>query len=224
MLILRESHAVLHLAGNRHDQHRHLSCTTRLRSVQAINELGQSFGAAGIHPGDRPCRWMTRSAPLSPRSACAAADCLSLGLFSSFRLPWWPRTSCYRRLDSRPRPDGDPRPFLCPSKRRWRAAAPTRWRCVSPRSWRIRRAGGCARRRHRRAPPRSARSTRFQPTAGSLSRWSNAGEYSATLTHARRAPHAPAPIRTESRLRSATGQRRAAARAATALRKATFGF
>jgi S-adenosylmethionine decarboxylase len=46
VLILRESHAVLHTWPETGTIHIDIfSCTTRLRSVQAINELGQSFGA-----------------------------------------------------------------------------------------------------------------------------------------------------------------------------------
>jgi len=46
VLILRESHAVLHTWPETGTINIDIfSCTTRLRSVQAINELGQSFGA-----------------------------------------------------------------------------------------------------------------------------------------------------------------------------------
>ena len=46
VLILRESHAVLHTWPESGTINIDIfSCTTRLRSVQAINELGQSFGA-----------------------------------------------------------------------------------------------------------------------------------------------------------------------------------
>lgn len=45
-LILRESHAVLHTWPETGTIHIDIfSCTPRLRSVQAINELAQSFGA-----------------------------------------------------------------------------------------------------------------------------------------------------------------------------------
>ncbi len=46
VLILRESHAVLHTWPETGTINIDIfSCTTRLRSVQAINELAQSFGA-----------------------------------------------------------------------------------------------------------------------------------------------------------------------------------
>jgi S-adenosylmethionine decarboxylase len=46
VLILRESHAVLHTWPETGTINIDIfSCTTRLQSVQAINELGQSFGA-----------------------------------------------------------------------------------------------------------------------------------------------------------------------------------
>ena len=46
VLILRESHAVLHTWPETGTIHIDIiSCTARLRSVQAINELGRSFGA-----------------------------------------------------------------------------------------------------------------------------------------------------------------------------------
>ncbi len=46
VLILRESHAVLHTWPETGTINIDIfSCTTRLRSVQAINELGRSFGA-----------------------------------------------------------------------------------------------------------------------------------------------------------------------------------
>jgi S-adenosylmethionine decarboxylase len=46
VLILRESHAVLHTWPESGTINIDIfSCTTRLRSVQAINELGKSFGA-----------------------------------------------------------------------------------------------------------------------------------------------------------------------------------
>src|SRR6476469_9494220 len=46
VLILRESHAVLHTWPETGMVNIAIfSCTTRLQSVQAINELGQSFGA-----------------------------------------------------------------------------------------------------------------------------------------------------------------------------------
>ena len=46
MLILAESHAVLHTWPETGTIHVDIfSCTSRLRSVQAINQLGQSFGA-----------------------------------------------------------------------------------------------------------------------------------------------------------------------------------
>ncbi len=46
VLILRESHAVLHTWPETGTINIDIfSCTTRLLSVQAINELGQSFGA-----------------------------------------------------------------------------------------------------------------------------------------------------------------------------------
>src|ERR1035437_2041043 len=46
VLILRESHAVLHTWPETGTVNIDIfSCTTRLRSVQAINELAQSFGA-----------------------------------------------------------------------------------------------------------------------------------------------------------------------------------
>lgn len=46
VLILRESHAVLHTWPETGTIHIDIfSCTPRLQSVQAINELGRSFGA-----------------------------------------------------------------------------------------------------------------------------------------------------------------------------------
>ena len=49
VLILRESHAVLHTWPETGTINIDIfSCTTRLRSVQAINELGQSFGARHV--------------------------------------------------------------------------------------------------------------------------------------------------------------------------------
>ena len=46
VLILRESHAVLHTWPETGTIHIDIfSCTTRLQSVQAINDLGRSFGA-----------------------------------------------------------------------------------------------------------------------------------------------------------------------------------
>jgi S-adenosylmethionine decarboxylase len=46
VLILRESHAVLHTWPETGTVNIDIfSCTPRLRSVQAINDLGQSFGA-----------------------------------------------------------------------------------------------------------------------------------------------------------------------------------
>jgi S-adenosylmethionine decarboxylase len=46
VLILRESHAVLHTWPETGTINIDIfACTTRLRSVQAINELGQAFGA-----------------------------------------------------------------------------------------------------------------------------------------------------------------------------------
>ncbi len=49
VLILRESHAVLHTWPETGTINIDIfSCTTRLRSVQAINELGLSFGARQV--------------------------------------------------------------------------------------------------------------------------------------------------------------------------------
>ena len=49
VLILRESHAVLHTWPETGTIHIDIfSCTTRLRSVQAINELGRAFGARQV--------------------------------------------------------------------------------------------------------------------------------------------------------------------------------
>ena len=49
VLILRESHAVLHTWPETGTINIDIfSCTTRLQSVQAINELGQSLGARQI--------------------------------------------------------------------------------------------------------------------------------------------------------------------------------
>ena len=49
VLILRESHAVLHTWPETGTINIDIfSCTTRLRSVQAINELGRSFGARRV--------------------------------------------------------------------------------------------------------------------------------------------------------------------------------
>jgi S-adenosylmethionine decarboxylase proenzyme len=49
VLILRESHAVLHTWPETGTINIDIfSCTPRLRSVQAINELGRSFGARQI--------------------------------------------------------------------------------------------------------------------------------------------------------------------------------
>ena len=49
VLILRQSHAVLHTWPETGTIHIDIfSCTTRLRSVQAINELGQAFGARHV--------------------------------------------------------------------------------------------------------------------------------------------------------------------------------
>ena len=49
VLILRESHAVLHTWPETGTINIDIfSCTTRLRSVQAINELGRSFGARHV--------------------------------------------------------------------------------------------------------------------------------------------------------------------------------
>ena len=49
VLILRESHAVLHTWPETGTINIDIfSCTTRLRSVQAINELGQAFSARSL--------------------------------------------------------------------------------------------------------------------------------------------------------------------------------
>ncbi len=49
VLILSESHAVLHTWPETGTIHIDIfSCTTRLQSVQAINELGRSFGARQV--------------------------------------------------------------------------------------------------------------------------------------------------------------------------------
>jgi S-adenosylmethionine decarboxylase proenzyme len=49
VLILRESHAVLHTWPETGTIHIDIfTCTPRLRSVEAINELGRSFGAQQI--------------------------------------------------------------------------------------------------------------------------------------------------------------------------------
>ena len=63
VLILRESHAVLHTWPETGTINIDIfSCTTRLKSVQAINELGQSLGARQLSiqeiaraDGHRPC-------------------------------------------------------------------------------------------------------------------------------------------------------------------------
>jgi S-adenosylmethionine decarboxylase len=64
VLILRESHAVLHTWPETGTINIDIfSCTPRLRSVQAIEELGRSFGAQHISiqeiaraDGHEPCR------------------------------------------------------------------------------------------------------------------------------------------------------------------------
>ena len=49
VLILRESHAVIHTWPETGTIHIDIfSCTPRLQSVRAINELGQSFGARQV--------------------------------------------------------------------------------------------------------------------------------------------------------------------------------
>ena len=49
VLILRESHAVLHTWPETGTVHIDIfSCTTRLQSVQAINALGRAFGARQV--------------------------------------------------------------------------------------------------------------------------------------------------------------------------------
>ena len=70
VLILRESHAVLHTWPETGTINIDIfSCTPRLRSIEAIQELGRAFGAqAGIDSGDSPCRW-TRPARRRPRVA-----------------------------------------------------------------------------------------------------------------------------------------------------------
>ena len=58
VLILAESHAVLHTWPETGTVNLDIfSCSTRLESLDAIAELGRSFGAAQrVDPGDRACR------------------------------------------------------------------------------------------------------------------------------------------------------------------------
>ena len=71
-VLLSESHAVLHTWPETGTVNIDIfSCSTRLKSLDAIDELGRSFGAATCHrPGDPSCR-RTRPAvgrtPLSSR-------------------------------------------------------------------------------------------------------------------------------------------------------------
>ena len=66
----RVARGAAHLAGNRHRNIDIFSCSTRLKSLEAIDELGRSFGAAaGVGPGDPSCR---RTRPARRRGALAS--------------------------------------------------------------------------------------------------------------------------------------------------------
>ena len=75
VLILSESHAVLHTWPETGTVNIDIfSCSTRLKSLEAIDELRRSFGAATCHrAGDPPCR-RTRPAVRRTRlgSRCGA--------------------------------------------------------------------------------------------------------------------------------------------------------
>ena len=84
VLILRESHAVLHTWPETGTINIDIfSCTPRLKSVQAINELGQSFGARTLsiqeiaradgHAPRRDRRWSVLRRSRSRRRSPAAA-------------------------------------------------------------------------------------------------------------------------------------------------------
>ena len=67
VLILSESHAVLHTWPETGTVNIDIfSCSTRLKSLEAIDELRRSFGAAACHrPGDPSCR---RTRPAAGRT------------------------------------------------------------------------------------------------------------------------------------------------------------
>ena len=156
VLILAESHAVLHTWPETGTVNIDIfSCSTRLRSLAAIDEIGQTFGAARVYrAGDSPCR---RTFPLARRtrvSSCCTAVAVSLGLFGLLRLAWieahvvLPLTQLQARLRSG-----------CSARRRCRSkstlacsGADALALCLGavlayPARWRTRLAGAAARRR-----------------------------------------------------------------------------
>ncbi len=90
VLILSESHAVLHTWPETGTVNIDIfSCSTRLKSLDAIDELRRSFGAATCHrPGDPPCRRTRPAVGRTRLSSRCAAVAWSLGLFGLLRLSW----------------------------------------------------------------------------------------------------------------------------------------
>ena len=156
----RVARGAAHLARDRHGQHRHLFVHAAAEERGGDSALGRCLGARQVsiqeiaradgHARSRHRRRVASRCAWPPgRSACSACS------------------GCRGSADTRLAADdpvaGGRRPRRCsarrrcPSKRRWRAAAPTPWRCASPRSSRIRRAWRARARRRRRRPDRDSR-------------------------------------------------------------------
>ena len=102
VLILSESHAVLHTWPETGTVNIDIfSCSTRLKSLEAIDELRRSLRRATCHrAGDPPCRRTRRLGSTDAVKFALRAVAWSLGFFGLLRLNWF---EAHRRAAGHPR-------------------------------------------------------------------------------------------------------------------------